>query len=150
MGDPLLVAWATEVDAFQLGTRLEAYAETRPVIEAFCHLGLNLPQEVTKMIVDEVKDSAYISKAHSWLQAQRCCKATCTSESHFTSQELHDEFSIGCKDTWGAEDDDAEERLWERGRECHEAVTNTYLTKFDSTRLSGQNDSFNLCQQVCK
>ena len=148
MKNRLSLVWATEVDAFQLGARLEAYADTRPAIEAFRLCDLKLPAEVIDMVIDEVRYLAYVENIGPWLEARRCYKATCTPESHYTVQELHDYFSIGCSAAEDIEKDLNELGLSDASRVRHNSLINTYIPKFLPRSRLDQTDKFDVCQQV--
>ena len=149
MAHKLIVAWATELDAFHLGARLEAYEETKPVIEAFRLLDLKLPQEILRIIVDAVLDGAYVEKIGLWLQARMCLRATCKPRDHFTEKEMHDEFAIGCKNSGTPDDKIYDINFWEEARERHEYTTTTYLAKLTAKSNRDQMEEFGIHQEVC-
>lgn len=146
MSNQLILAWATEVNPSQLGARLEVDAETKPAIEAFISLNLNLPTEIIEIITNNVKDNAYVKKIGSWLKAQSCCENSCTSTSHFSGQELHDNTTIGC--AFYTDPQEVESHLWHESDERHRSAVNTHLAKINPTTPTDDTGSLGLAQQV--
>ena len=146
MSDQLVIAWATEMDASQLGARLEAYSETKPAIEAFMKLKRNLPAEVKEIITNAVKDQAYVRIIGSWLQAESCYDAYCTQASHFTAQELHHKANVNCD--WNADPIDFSCLDVER-EERHQNVVVSHLAKMNSMGRRKQMGDSDLSYQAC-
>ena len=146
MSPQLTIAWATKVDASQLGARLEAYSETKSAIEAFVGLKLPLPAEVIDIITNAVKDQAYTKIIGSWLQAENCCNACCTFGSHFSAQELHDEADVGCDCT--ADRIDLSRLDVERDRRHHNIVV-SHLAKMNPTGRGASTASSDASYQAC-
>lgn len=146
MSDQLIIAWATKVEASQLGARLEAYSETKPAIEAFMKLKRNLPAEVKEIITNAVKDQAYVKIIGSWLQAESCYDAYCTIESHFSAQELHDEANIRCK--WNADPIDISCLDVECEERHHNAVV-SHLAKMNPTGRGETTGYSGVSHQAC-
>ncbi|KAL9001422.1 MAG: hypothetical protein Q9188_005454 [Gyalolechia gomerana] len=86
----LTIGWAARVSLPQLCARLIAYGDTQPSITAF-RLAIqhapssalrSLPEEVTLMIANNVRDIAYQRNIEQWIQIAKCLTNTCTDLSH--------------------------------------------------------------------
>lgn len=97
----VLLAWATPVDASNLGARIEAYCATKAALFAlnlclqkpyasstFTGNYPHLPLEVFDIIAMHARDAAFDERSRDWRKLHECLSGRCCASSHFERCEM--------------------------------------------------------------
>lgn len=142
------IAWALKVNHDQLGARLEAYVETKSVVNTLraCLLRLSLPSkstippEISQMIVDKLRDASYLPKILKWHRRRRCVQDECETLDHVDMDVLADH-KID-------DPDDVDELFWEERMLKHDSRVEKYLHKVNPPKSQNSMRGFALCKAV--
>ena len=159
----ITVAWATPVDAYDLGARLEAFVECKGVISTFriCvkHARFDtplsqLPPELIEIVAEYVRLPIFEQRRSEWQDCRWCCQNGCHPSSHLSNERISE-----IKIEWFDEDCelfddrvlDFEDELQEEGigyEEHHQRIEN-FLEKIDERSPPPNSTSpFQRCKEV--
>ena len=97
MVNNLTVAWATPVNVYDLGARLEAYVEGKATISTFrscignAHTDApltKLPPELVEIVADYVRRPILERRQKTWEASRCCCQRMCFPTDHLTDAQI--------------------------------------------------------------
>lgn len=156
------VAWATPVNAFNLGAQMEAHVESKAPVHTFrlCvkyaqasgNLLGRLPPELVENVVAHIRQPIFERYSAEWQSAERCCSAECTPSDHFDPEVLEDMRGNIFIDVDGDSDDASrfEELMSENGdgHEEHCEILESFLSMIEEDNGVKRNKRFAECTKV--